>query len=136
VIISERGIWMAIEYSVSQNGSRIETFPKGQLSVEETIDYFNRLANDNKIIQGATEIVYFKYVTDFKFSYSEAFKISNSYQKPKTIKKIGATIFVCETDHAYAIGKMMQTYHRITNPEHKVVVVSLEGEIEKAINEL
>jgi len=88
VIISERGIWMAIEYSVSQNGSRIETFPKGQLSVEETIDYFNRLANDNKIIQGATEIVYFKYVTNFKFSYSETFKISSSYQKPKTTKKI------------------------------------------------
>ena len=124
---------MAIEYSVSQNGSRIVTFPKGQLSVEETIDYFNRLSNDNKIIRGATEIVYFKYVTDFKFSYSEAFKISSNYQKPKTTKMIGATIFVCETDHAYVIGNMMQTYHRITNPGHKVVIVSSEGEIEDAI---
>ena len=127
---------MAIEYSVSQNGSRIETFPKGELCVEETIDYFNRLANDNKIIQGATEIVYFKYVTDFKFSYSEAFKISSNYQAPKIIKRIRATIFVCETDHAYVIGNMMQAYHKFTNPRHKVVVVRSEGEVEKAINEL
>ena len=127
---------MAIEYSVSQNGSRIETFPKDELSVEETIDYFNRLANDNKIIQGATEIVYFRYVTDFKFSYSEAFKISSNYQKPQITKMIGATIFVCETDPAYVIGNMMQTYHRITDSKHKVVIVRSEGEIEKTINEL
>ena len=127
---------MPIEYSVSQNGSRIETFPKGELSVEETIDYFNRLANDNKIIQGATEIVNFKYVTDFKFSYSEAFKISRNYQAPKIIKMIRATIFVCETDHAYVIGNMMQAYHKFTNPRHKVVVLRSEDEIEKAINQL
>ena len=63
---------MAIKYNVSQNGSRIETFPKGELSVEDTVDYFNRLASDNKITQGATEIVNFKDVTDFKFSSSEA----------------------------------------------------------------
>ena len=135
-VFSERGIWMVIEYSVSQNGSRIKTFPKGELSVEETIDYFNRLTNDKKIIQGAIEIVYFKDVTDFKFSYSAAFKLSQNYQIPKTIKMIGATIFVCVTDHAYVIGNMMQTYHRIINPKHKVVIVSSEGEIEKAINEL
>ena len=49
---------------------------------------------------------------------------------------IGATIFVCETDSAYVIGNMMQTYHRIMNPKHKVVIVSSEDEIEKAINEL
>jgi hypothetical protein len=127
---------MPIEYSVSQNGSRIETFPKGELSVEETIDYFNRLTNDNKIIQGATEIVYFKDVTDYKFSYSAAFKLSQNYQIPKTTKMIGATIFVCETDHAYVIGNMMQTYHRITDSKHKVVIVHSEGEIEKTINEL
>jgi hypothetical protein len=127
---------MAIEYSVSHNGSRIETFPKGELSVEETIDYFNRLANDNKIIQDATEIVNFKDVTEFKFSSSEALKISRNYLTPKTTKMIGATIFVCETDHAYVIGKMMQAYHKFINPSHKVVVVQSEGEIEKAINEL
>ena len=127
---------MPIEYSVSQNGSQIETFPKGELSVEETIDYFNRLANDNKINQGATEIVYFKDVTDFKFSYSEAFNISRNCQAPKIIKMIRATIFVCETDHANIVRNMMQTYHRIIDPEHKIVIVSSEGEIEKTINEL
>jgi len=127
---------MAIEYSVSQNGSRIETFPKGELSVEETIDYFNRLTNDKNIIEGATEIVNFKDVTDFKFSSSEALKISTNYLTPKTTKMIGATIFVCESDHAYVIGNMMQAYHKFKNPSHKVVVVRSEGEVEKAINEL
>jgi hypothetical protein len=127
---------MAIEYSVSQNSSRIETFPKGELCVEDTIDYFNRLADDKNIIKGATEIVNFKYVTDSKFSSSEALIISTNYLTPKTTKKIGATIFVCETDHTYVIGNMMQAYHKFINPSHKVVVVQSEGEIEKAINEL
>jgi hypothetical protein len=135
-VFSERRVWMAIEYSVSQNGFRIETFPKGELSTEDTIDYFNRLASDNKITQGATEIVNFKDVTDFKFSSSDALKISSNYLTPKTTKMIRATIFVCESDHAYVIGNMMQAYHKFKNPRHKVVVVRSEGEIEKAINEL
>ena len=135
-MFSERGVFKAIEYSVSQNGSRINTFPKIELSVEDTIDYFNRLASDNKITQGAIEIVNFKDVTNFKFSSSEALKISSKYLIPKATKMIGATIFVCESDHAYVIGNMMKAYHKFSNPRHKVVVVRSEGEIEKAINEL
>jgi len=127
---------MAIEYNISENGLRIETFTKGELCVEETLDYFNRLTNDERIIPGATEIVYFNDVTDFKFKYSDASKITLSYQIPKSTKTIGATIFVCKTIQAYISGKMLQTYHKIRNPEHKVVVVRSEGAIENAINEL
>ena len=106
------------------------------MCVEDTIDYFNRLAEDKNIIKGANEIVNFKYVTDFKFSSSEALNIATNYLTPKTTKMIEATIFVCETDHAYVIGNMMQAYHKFKNPRHKVVVVRSEGEVEKAINEL
>jgi hypothetical protein len=127
---------MTIEYNVSKNGLRIETFAKGVLCVEETLDYFNRLTNDKNIIEGATEIVNFKDITDSKFSSSEALKIFTNYLTPKTTKMIGSTVFVCESDHAYVIGNMMQAYHKFTNPRHKVVVVRSECEIEKAINEL
>lgn len=34
---------MSIEYNVSQNGLRIETFPKGVLETKGTIDYFGKL---------------------------------------------------------------------------------------------
>ena len=125
---------MTIEYSVSQNGLRIETFPKGSLDIKETFDYFNMLKNDNKIKQGATEIVNFKYVTDFKISYSEGDVIAKYYQEFNYNKVIGTTIFVCETIQAYVIGRMLQTFHEIINPDHKVVVVRSEGGIEKAIN--
>ena len=127
---------MTIEYSVSQNGLRIETFPKGSLDIKETFDYFNMLKNDNKIKQGATEIVNFKYVTDFQISYSEGDVIAKYYKEFNYNKVIGTTIFVCETVQAYVIGRMMQTFHDNTNPKHKVVVVRLEGEIKKTINEL
>ena len=125
---------MTIEYSVSQNGLQIETFPKGTLDIKETLDYFNLLENDNKIKQGATEIVYFKYVTDFKISYSEGDVIAKYYKEFNYNKVIGTTIFVCETIQAYVIGRMLQTFHEIINPGHKVVVVRSEGGIEKAIN--
>jgi hypothetical protein len=47
---------MSIEYNVSQNGLRIEAFPKGALDVKETIDYFSRLKNDKKIKQQLIQI--------------------------------------------------------------------------------
>jgi hypothetical protein len=124
---------MSIEYDVSQNGLRIETYPKGLLDIKETINYFGRLKNDRKIMQGAIEIVYFKYVTDFKISYLESEIITQSYQEPKALQMIEATIFVCETDLAYGIGRMLQTFHEITNPNHEVVVVRSQSELENLI---
>ena len=127
---------MTIEYNVSQDGLRIETFPKGVLDIEQTIEYFDRIKSDKKIKPGAIEIVYFKNVTDFRISFLESEKITESYQEPKSKQLIDATIFVCETDLAYGIGRMLQTFHEITNPEHKVVVVRSENEINNVINSL
>ena len=127
---------MSIDYNVSPNGLRIETYPKGLLDIKETINYFDWLKNDKKIRQGAIEIVYFKYVTDFKISYLESEEITKSYQEPKALQRIVATIFVCETDLAFGIGRMLQTLHEITNFNHKVIVVESESELESAIKDL
>ncbi|MBU0988274.1 MAG: hypothetical protein KKH68_13585 [Proteobacteria bacterium] len=127
---------MTIEYNVSQNGQRIDTFPRGVLDIKETVDYFGRLKNDKKIRQGAVEIVYFKYVTNFKISYTESEKITKSYQEPKAIQMIDKTIFVCETDLSYGIGRMLQTLHEITNPKHKVIIVRTESELENLIKKV
>ena len=127
---------MPIEYSVSQDGLRIETFPKGVLDIQQTVDYFERLLNDNNIKHGAIEIVYFTHVTDFNISYLEGEKITKSYQGPKSKQMIEATIFVCKTDLAYGIGRMLQTFHEITNPKHNVMVVRSESEINNVINGL
>ena len=125
---------MAIEYAISPDGLRIETYPKGVLDFKETIDYFNKLKNEQKIKQGATEIVYFKNVTDFNISYMESKEITESYQTPKATQLINKTIFVCKTDFAYGMGRMLQTLHNITNPNHKVEVVLSESELENALN--
>ncbi|MCF7822665.1 MAG: hypothetical protein K9N35_00685 [Candidatus Marinimicrobia bacterium] len=121
---------MEIEYTVSQDGLNIETFPKGVLDLPKTLEYFDRLQNDSKIKPGAIEIVYFKNVTDFKISFSESKEIPKSYQSLKEIQKIIKTVFVCETDLAYGIGRMLQTFHEQANPNHKVTVVRSEKEIE------
>lgn len=122
---------MTIEYDIDKEGLKIETFPKGVLDLKETIDYFDRLQKDNRVKHGAIEIVYFKRVTDFQFSFSEGENITRSYQKPELIQKIVVTVFVCETDLAYGIGRMLQALHEIANPEHKVLVVRSENDIEK-----
>jgi hypothetical protein len=121
---------MSIEYSVSHNGLRIETFPNGVLDMKDTIDYFARLKNDKNIKQGAIEVVYFRYVTDFKISFLESERITKNYQDPKDSQMIAATIFVCETDLAYGIGRMLQTFHEITNPRHKVILARSDNELE------
>ena len=124
---------MTIEYNVSQDGTRINTFPKGVLDIKETIDYFNRIKRDTKIKPGAVELVDFTDVTDFKISYVESKKITQTYQEPKNSLMIDKTIFVCKTDLAYGIGRMLQTFHEITNPKHKVVVVKSEIELEQIL---
>ena len=124
---------MKIEYEVSQDGLRIETFPKGILEIKDTIDYFNRLKNDKKIKHGATEIVYFNDVTDFNISHSESQEITQNYQEPKAVQMINKTVFVCKNDLAYGMGRMLQTLHKITNPNHNVEVVISDGELENTI---
>lgn len=124
---------MTIEYNVSQDGLRIDTFPNGVLDIKETTDYFTRISGDTKIKKGAVEIVNFRYVTDFNISYVEGEKITQNYQAPKNKRLIDKTIFVCETNLAYGIGRMLQTFHEITNPNHKVVVVKSESELEKIL---
>jgi len=127
---------MTIEYNVSQNGLRIDTFPKGVLDTRETINYFGRLKNDKRIKQGAIEIVYFEYVTDFKLSYLESKEITQNFQEPKTTKMIVATIFVCESTLEYGIGRMLQTFHEITNTKHNVLLLRSKSEIEDAIQKI
>lgn len=127
---------MRIDYNISQDGLRIEAFPKGVLDIKATMDYFGKIKNDKKIRQGAIEIVNFKNVSDFQISYLESEKITRSYQKPKALKKIEATIFVCETDLAFGIGRMLEAVHEIANPNHKVLLVRSESELEDVINQL
>jgi hypothetical protein len=119
-----------IEYDVSQDGLQIEAFPEGVLDIHETIHYFDELRNDKRIKHGAIEIVYFNNVTDFNISYLESRKITQWYQKTKDIQVIAMTVFVCKTDLAYGMGRMLKSLHQITNPEHKVLVVRSENEIE------
>lgn len=127
---------MSIEYNVSQNGLIIETFPSGVLDIKQTICYFDRLQVDNRIKNEAIEIVNFNKVKDFKISFVESQSITQSYQAPKEHKEINATIFVCEIELAYGIGRMLQTYHEITNPKHKVMIVRSEVELESAIKKI
>lgn len=127
---------MPIKYNVSQNGLRIETIPEGVLDIQTTIEYFREIDKDSRIERGAIEIVNFNKVTDFKFSALELEKITQSYQIPKVHKNILATIFYCEHDLGYGIGRMLHAYHYIANPNHKVFVVRTESELENKIKEL
>jgi len=47
-----------------------------------------------------------------------------------------ATIFVCETDLAFGIGRMLEAVHGIANPNHKVLLVRSENELEDVIKQV
>ncbi len=127
---------MSIEYTVSQDGLRIEAYPSGTLDMNATMNYFQRLKNDRRIAQGAIEIVYFKKITDFDITYLESESIAERYQEPRATRMIRATIFVCETDLAFGMGRMLQALHEIRNPQHRVVVVKSETELEKQVRKI
>ena len=127
---------MSIKYNVSENGLRIDTFPKDILKIEQVIEYFGNLSNDNRINPGAVEIIHFKDVTDFKITYSESEIIAGSFQEPKSLLHIDATIFVCETDLAYGIGRMLKVLNEIKNPNSNIRVVRTESEIENFLEHI
>ena len=122
---------MSIKFDVSEDGLRIDTFPKGVLKIEQVIEYFGNLSNDNRINPGAVEIIHFKDVTDFKITYSESEIIASSFQEPKSLLHIDTTVFVCESDLAFGIGRMLQVLNEIKNPNSKIRVVRSESEMEK-----
>ena len=119
---------MSIEYHIAEDGLRIETYPKGVLDVADAIAHFNRLKKDSRIKPGAIEMVYFREVTDFNISFLEGQKLVESYQEPKALKMIQATTFVCETDLAYGIARMLQIFLEMMNPEHTVVVTRSDND--------
>jgi hypothetical protein len=127
---------MPIEYRVSQDGKRIDVSPKGVLDTDETIDYFKKLATDPSIKPNAIEIVDFSEVTDFRISYLASQDITQSYQQPKSVQMIFATVFVCKSTVAYGTGRMLQALHEIANPKHRVFVVKTDAELEEQVNNL
>lgn len=121
---------MPIEYNVSEDGLRINVIPEGVIDSSESIAYFERLKNDNRVKQGAVEYVYFKNVTNYKISFIDGEKITKMYQGAKKARKIEKTVFICETELAFGIGRMLQTLHKVANPEHNVIIVKSESELE------
>lgn len=126
-------MYMSIDYNVSQEGKLITAYPKGTLDRAQTIDYFNRIAIDSNIKPGAVEVVNFKDVTEYKISHQDSTAITEWYQRLKSSQAISKTIFVCETNLAYGIGRMLQSVHQIENPEHEVIVVKSEAELKTAL---
>jgi hypothetical protein len=124
---------MKLHYKVSNAGLKIETFPKGLLDVKTTIEYFDKLSSDCRINENAVEVVYFNHDTIFQFSSKECWQITKYFQKPKINKKLHATSFVCETDLEFGVGRMLQAYHEMKNPNHKVFVVRSITELKNTI---
>jgi hypothetical protein len=122
-----------VEYFISQDGKRIDTRPEGVLDYKDALNYFGRLKNDGRVKKDAIEIIHFNKVTDFKFSYIESQNIASSFQEPREIKMLKATIFVCESELAYGIGRMLQTLNEIANPNHTVLVVRSDHELEELL---
>ena len=56
---------MSIDYKISRRGLRIDTFPKVVLDIKVTADYSNMIKNDERIKQGAIEVVGFKISDEF-----------------------------------------------------------------------
>jgi hypothetical protein len=127
---------MSIEYEVSQDGKRINVFPKGILDTKQTNDYFKELANHPSLKPNAIEIVDFSEVTDFKMSYIDSQNITEHYQKLKSAKSVYATIFIAKSTVAFGISRMFQALHEITNPEHRVFIAKTNDELEDQLSRL
>ncbi len=127
---------MPIHFTIDKGQGLVHTEVVGELTIIETIEYFDRLQQDGNLPNDAIEIVDFDKVTDFKILFSDMKKITKSYQSAKMGKKILATIFVATTQVAYGVARMLQTLHLIENEHHIVQIVRSEKELEEKIKNI
>jgi hypothetical protein len=127
---------MAISYTFDHDLDLIRTKVAGDLTVEQTFEYFKRLSSDSDCPDAAIEIVDFSDVTDFSLQYSQIRTITQQYQPTKATKHILATIFYCSSDLEYGIGRMLMVLHNMTNPQHAVSLTRSQEDLEQIIKEL
>ena len=69
-------------------------------------------------------------VSNGKWSGKDGWEVSSNVT---SFVNIDATIFICESDLAYGIGRMLKVLNEIKNPNSKISVVRSENEMEKYI---
>jgi hypothetical protein len=127
---------MPIGYTIDSEQRLIRTRPEGVLTINDTLEYFARLASDPLLSAEAIEIVDFSKVTDFTFHYSEMQRITRSYQTAKSTKEIVATVFFCPSELSFGVGRMLQVLHEMANPAHVVRIAGSDAELDGILREL
>ena len=127
---------MPVRYEYDQDQSIVNTYPYGELSTLEIADYFKEMIRDDEIRIGFIEVVHFKDVENFRFSYNEAEYILKAYNALNDEKNVRATIFIAERDMHYGMARMLQTLHEMNNSGDNMFVVRTEEGVKQVIAEI
>ena len=127
---------MPLKYKYDQDQNIVNTYPYGELSILKIASYFEEMIKDDEIRFGFIEVVNFKNVENFSFSYNEAESILKAYNALNDEKNVRATIFIAEKDMHYGMARMLQTLHEINNSGDNMFVVRTEEEAKKLIAEI
>ena len=127
---------MPVRYEYDQDQNIVNTYPYGELTTLEIADYFKEMIKDDEIRMGFIEVVHFKNVENFRFSYNEAEYILKAYNSLNDEKNVKATIFIAEKDMHYGMSRMLQTLHEINNSGDNMFVVRAEEEVKQVIGEI
>ena len=127
---------MPISYTFDHQKREIHTTVTGELTLDGTIDYFTRLAQDPECPESAIEIVDFTDVTDFRIRFTQMEKIVTGFQQPKGRYNILATIFYCPSNLSYGIARMLEVYHSLVNVDHVVMLARSPAELKEFIQSL
>ena len=126
---------MPIEYDYDQNLNIVHTHPFGNVSTADIVNYFERIASDDRISDGFMEIVHFQSVDDFTFSSDQLPNVALAFNAIREIKGVNKSVFIGTSDMHYGIGRMFQAFMEFHCPGHVVHVVRSEEEARKAITE-
>ena len=122
---------MPVRYEYDQDQNIVNTYPYGELCTLEIADYFKEMIEDDEIRIGFIEVVHFKDVENFRFSYNEAEYILKTYNSLNDEKNVRATIFIAEQDMHYGMSRMLQTLHEMNNSGDNMFVVRTEEEVKQ-----
>lgn len=127
---------MPLRYEYDQDQNIVNTYPYGELTTLEIADYFKEMIKDDGIRIGFIEVVNFKDVENFRFSYDEAASILRAYNALNDEKNVRATIFIAEIDMHYGMSRMLQTLHEINNSGDNMFVVRTEEKAKQLTAEI
>lgn len=121
-------------YDANLRTVRISTF--GRLTIEEILNYFREVSEDESVPEGAVEIVDVSAVEHFDVDHKEVTTMPSEYESARAQKAFLATLIYGSNKVNSGLVQLIRYNFKKSMPEHDFRVVATEKEALKLLDDI